>query len=65
MFNRNNPKLNKMLFFSEHGNLVKLEFDVGDLFMFGSPLSLVLAYRKISSNEEKTGQLLWYIKCSD
>ncbi|XP_046680815.1 protein retinal degeneration B isoform X3 [Homalodisca vitripennis] len=32
----------------------KLEFEVNELFMFGSPLSLVLAYRKIASVDEKT-----------
>ncbi|XP_017766870.1 PREDICTED: protein retinal degeneration B isoform X5 [Eufriesea mexicana] len=29
----------------------KLDFEVGELFMFGSPLALVLAYRKISSDK--------------
>ncbi|XP_076755807.1 retinal degeneration B [Xylocopa sonorina] len=29
----------------------KLDFEVGDFFMFGSPLALVLAYRKISSEK--------------
>ncbi|KAL1140219.1 hypothetical protein AAG570_000151 [Ranatra chinensis] len=38
---------------SEHGNLVKLDFEVSELFMFGSPLSLVLAFRKISSSEDR------------
>ncbi|XP_044586561.1 protein retinal degeneration B isoform X3 [Cotesia glomerata] len=31
----------------------KLEFDVSEFFMFGSPLALVLAYRKISSSNDK------------
>ncbi|XP_017880824.1 protein retinal degeneration B isoform X2 [Ceratina calcarata] len=29
----------------------RLDFEVGDFFMFGSPLALVLAYRKISSDK--------------
>ncbi|XP_071856529.1 retinal degeneration B isoform X7 [Bombus fervidus] len=29
----------------------KLDFEVGEFFMFGSPLALVLAYRKISSDK--------------
>ncbi|XP_046390635.1 protein retinal degeneration B isoform X2 [Ischnura elegans] len=32
----------------------KLEFEVSDFFMFGSPLALVLSYRKISAAEDKT-----------
>jgi hypothetical protein len=47
----------------------RLEFEVSDFFMFGSPLALVLAYRKISSPDDKNGerfgilcgQLLWNI----
>ncbi|XP_076382325.1 retinal degeneration B isoform X2 [Megalopta genalis] len=31
----------------------KLDFDVGEFFMFGSPLALVLAYRKISAGSDK------------
>lgn len=31
----------------------KLEFEVNELFMFGSPLSLVLAYRKIATADDK------------
>nr|XP_033321722.1 protein retinal degeneration B isoform X3 [Megalopta genalis] len=31
----------------------KLDFDVGEFFMFGSPLALVLAYRKISAGGDK------------
>jgi hypothetical protein len=34
----------------------RLEFDVSDFFMFGSPLALVLAYRKISSPDDKNGE---------
>lgn len=34
---------------------VKFGFEVTDFFMFGSPLAIVLAYRKISSNDEKSG----------
>ena len=47
----------------------RLEFEVSDFFMFGSPLALVLAYRKISSPDDKNGErfgmlhglLLWNI----
>ncbi|XP_050292895.1 protein retinal degeneration B isoform X2 [Anthonomus grandis grandis] len=35
----------------------KLEFDVSDFFLFGSPLALVLAYRKISAQDEKSGTI--------
>ncbi|CAK9810045.1 Protein retinal degeneration B [Anthophora plagiata] len=35
----------------------RLEFEVGEFFMFGSPLSLVLAYRKISSASDKTSNI--------
>ncbi|KAK4872443.1 hypothetical protein RN001_014472 [Aquatica leii] len=38
---------------SEQGNYPKLEFEVSDFFMFGSPLALVLAFRKISCVDEK------------
>ncbi|XP_065162391.1 protein retinal degeneration B isoform X4 [Atheta coriaria] len=38
---------------SEQPNQIKFDFDVNDFFMFGSPLALVLAHRKISSCEEK------------
>ncbi|XP_060520907.1 protein retinal degeneration B [Cylas formicarius] len=31
---------------------IKLDFEVSDFFLFGSPLALVLAYRKISANEK-------------
>ncbi|XP_011708156.1 PREDICTED: protein retinal degeneration B isoform X2 [Wasmannia auropunctata] len=31
----------------------KLDFEVGDFFMFGSPLALVLAYRKIIASNDK------------
>ena len=40
----------------EQSNQVKFEFDVGEFFMFGSPLALVLAHRKISSPDEKTSE---------
>lgn len=40
---------------SEQSNQIKFEFDVTDCFMFGSPLALVLAYRKISAVDDKTG----------
>ncbi|XP_044015290.1 protein retinal degeneration B isoform X2 [Aphidius gifuensis] len=36
-----------------HTQQCKLDFDVFEFFMFGSPLSLVLAYRKISTNGDK------------
>lgn len=35
---------------------MKLDFDVTDFFMFGSPLALVLAYRKISSQDDKSSK---------
>ncbi|XP_011863209.1 PREDICTED: protein retinal degeneration B isoform X5 [Vollenhovia emeryi] len=31
----------------------KLDFEVGDFFMFGSPLALVLAYRKIAASSDR------------
>lgn len=31
----------------------KLDFEVGDFFTFGSPLALVLAYRKIAASSDK------------
>lgn len=37
---------------------VKLEFDVSDFFLFGSPLALVLAYRKISAQYDKSGKVI-------
>nr|XP_022903080.1 protein retinal degeneration B isoform X2 [Onthophagus taurus] len=40
---------------SEHH--IKFEFEVSDFFMFGSPLALVLAYRKISSAEDKNSNI--------
>ncbi|XP_050514264.1 protein retinal degeneration B isoform X3 [Diabrotica virgifera virgifera] len=36
---------------------IKLDFEVSDVFMFGSPLALVLAYRKISSQDDKTNNI--------
>ncbi|XP_011495089.1 PREDICTED: protein retinal degeneration B [Ceratosolen solmsi marchali] len=42
---------------SDNSHQCKLDFDVSDFFMFGSPLSLVLAYRKISSIGEKTNNI--------
>ncbi|KAF4523499.1 hypothetical protein B566_EDAN004570, partial [Ephemera danica] len=35
----------------------KLEFEVNDLFMFGSPLALVLAYRKVASTDDKSAPI--------
>lgn len=40
---------------SEQPGQVKFDFDVTDCFMFGSPLALVLAYRKIATVDDKTG----------
>ncbi|KAJ8922249.1 hypothetical protein NQ315_004186 [Exocentrus adspersus] len=42
---------------SDHSGQIKLEFDVTDFFMFGSPLALVLAYRKISAQDEKANNI--------
>lgn len=39
---------------------IKLEFEVADFFMFGSPLALVLAYRKISSQDDKSSMCQKY-----
>jgi hypothetical protein len=38
------------------GHQCKLDFEVNDFFMFGSPLALVLAYRKISSADDKNSE---------
>ena len=38
---------------NSQGELAKLEFEVTDFFMFGSPLALVLAYRKLFYGNEK------------
>ncbi|XP_076232304.1 retinal degeneration B isoform X1 [Calliopsis andreniformis] len=35
----------------------RLDFEVGEFFMFGSPLALVLAYRKISSGSDKNSNI--------
>lgn len=45
------------LYFSDASHQCKLEFDVGEFFMFGSPLALVLAYRKISSTGDKNSNI--------
>ncbi|KAB0792480.1 hypothetical protein PPYR_14439 [Photinus pyralis] len=42
---------------SDQSSLPKFEFDVSDFFMFGSPLALVLAYRKMSSADEKNSNI--------
>ncbi|KAJ1532074.1 hypothetical protein ONE63_000703 [Megalurothrips usitatus] len=42
---------------SDHAHQVKLDFEVSEFFMFGSPLALVLAYRKISVAEEKNAPI--------
>lgn len=44
---------------STSDNQVKFEFEVSDLFMFGSPLALVLAYRKISTLEDKNCEFIF------
>jgi hypothetical protein len=56
-----------LICFSDHQ--CKLDFEVNDFFMFGSPLALVLAYRKISSADDKNSeccsnlyeQLMWSV----
>ncbi|KAL3276186.1 hypothetical protein HHI36_020904 [Cryptolaemus montrouzieri] len=42
---------------SEASGNAKFDFEVSDFFMFGSPLALVLAYRKLSTSEDKTSNL--------
>lgn len=42
---------------SEQSNQIKFDFDVMEFFMFGSPLALVLAYRKMSATDEKHGTI--------
>lgn len=42
---------------SDQSGQIKLEFDVTDFFMFGSPLALVLAYRKISATDDKSNNI--------
>jgi len=42
---------------SDSGN-TKLDFEVNDFFMFGSPLGLILAHRKITS-EDRQGLDYW------
>lgn len=34
---------------------MRLEFEVSDFFLFGSPLALVLAYRRLSAQDDKSG----------
>ncbi|KAH1011851.1 hypothetical protein HUJ04_001131 [Dendroctonus ponderosae] len=36
---------------------IKLEFEVSDFFLFGSPLALVLAFRRLSAQDEKSGSI--------
>ncbi|XP_012231457.1 protein retinal degeneration B isoform X7 [Linepithema humile] len=38
---------------SDNPHHTKLDFEVGDFFTFGSPLSLVLAYRKIAASADR------------
>ncbi|XP_008190810.2 protein retinal degeneration B isoform X2 [Tribolium castaneum] len=42
---------------SDQSNQMKFEFDTTDVFMFGSPLALVLAYRKIAATDEKSNTI--------
>ncbi|XP_012272496.1 protein retinal degeneration B isoform X2 [Orussus abietinus] len=42
---------------SDNSHHCKLDFDVNEFFMFGSPLSLVLAYRKISCSGDKSSNI--------
>lgn len=42
---------------SEQSGQLKFDFDVTECFMFGSPLALVLAYRKISTTDDKSSDL--------
>lgn len=46
---------------SEQSSQIKFDFEVTDCFMFGSPLALVLAYRKISATDDKSGTSLIHI----
>lgn len=39
------------------GTYLKLDFDISDFFILGSPLGLVLAYRRMISGEDRTGNL--------
>ncbi|GAB6028613.1 hypothetical protein CHUAL_004450 [Chamberlinius hualienensis] len=39
---------------SEQSHVTKLEFDVSDFIMFGSPLGMILAFRKIHSFDDKS-----------
>lgn len=43
--------------YSDSQQHYKLDFEVGDFFMFGSPLALVLAYRKISKGSDKNSNI--------
>ncbi|XP_075220766.1 retinal degeneration B [Lycorma delicatula] len=42
---------------SDGKDQAKLEFEVNELFMFGSPLAMVLAYRKIANPDEKSNPI--------
>lgn len=50
-------KEEKTCFSEQSGSLPKLDFEVNDFFMFGSPLALVLAYRKIASSDKTSNYL--------
>ncbi|XP_029833726.2 protein retinal degeneration B isoform X2 [Ixodes scapularis] len=43
---------------SEQGGHGRFDFDVSDFFMFGSPVALVLAYRKMLSFDDKNAPLV-------
>lgn len=45
-----------MFIFSDGKDQARLEFEVSELFMFGSPLAMVLAYRKIANPDEKSSK---------
>lgn len=49
---------------SEQSGHVKFDFDVTECFMFGSPLALVLAYRKISTTDDKSSIFYVFFFCS-
>ncbi|UYV77743.1 PITPNM2, partial [Cordylochernes scorpioides] len=47
---------------SDHGSN-RLDFEVSELFLLGSPLGLILAYRKMLSCEEKNGNGAGLVSC--
>ena len=46
--------------FSTDSQLGRLDFEVTDFFMFGSPLAGVLAYRKVQSCEDRICKLFCF-----